>query len=146
MTELMDDGRRWRFDARASSFRLAAAAAGLFAFFLLGGVWLTFGSVGAAADAWNGIAVRVTPSIFDFGEIQADRDYVATFRLANRTSSQLTVLGAETRCTCVIASDLPRVLGPNQSTDIHVRLKQRSSIPGGRIKPGLFTKQGRVAA
>jgi hypothetical protein len=81
-----------------------------------------FGSA-AAAVAWLGgdrllvVNPRVT---FSAGRVDEHRELV--FVIRNVTGSTVTIIGANSNCTCVASKDLPKTISPRETASLHVDL------------------------
>ncbi len=67
----------------------------------------TFGSFGAAMDYLEGDRLIADRSSRSFGEVEQGQRPTAVFELANASDREITILGARTLCTCIVAQDLP---------------------------------------
>jgi len=83
---------------------------------LLGWALVSFGSV---RDAWlyaMGARVFIEPRRFEVTDVRAGETRRMVFRLRNFTDRPLTVLGAETTCSCLSLEDKPPLVVPPKGT------------------------------
>ncbi len=58
-------------------------------------------------------------------EVIADGVQLAEIRVQNLSASEITIFGAETKCTCVEVMDLPMKVRPDQIALLHIRAKSK---------------------
>lgn len=84
---------------------------------------LRYGTVAAATHAWRGDLI-----VCDRYEVAVDRPQplqTIAFRLTNTSSQPIRILGAQSSCTCVMATGLPFNIAPGGSKTLEVRFKPK---------------------
>ena len=97
-------------------------------------VWRWLGAPEAAWALLRGEELVVIPAMVDLGDCLAGDVNELQFRVMNMSSSQVTLTGIYTSCSCILASSLPVVLDAGGATTL--RMAIHSSGDQGR-----FTRQ-----
>jgi len=107
----------------AATIGLGSAFMALAALFAAG-VWsvATFGSLAAGLAFLAGETLYLPQPEIDVGDVAPGETVVVQIPVQNLTASPLTILGAETDCSCVVASGLPIVIGKRLVGFVSVRV------------------------
>lgn len=98
--------------------------------------WASFGSItGAVSYYLNGHTV-FPDAREKFFHIAEPGDTVGvTFKIANRGSEPVRILGCQASCTCIIPDDIPFTLVPGEARDLEFSIRNDAKTS----KPGLPT-------
>lgn len=94
--------------------------------------WITFGSISTALAFTAGQRLVLDPSIVAFGQVDVGSEATVEVGLINLTGHPVRLLGAQSSCTCAVASGLPATVPPSGRHPIRV------TVRGG-------TRQGDIA-
>ena len=111
-------------------------------FLLVVVVWavVRFGSVRAAVGYYlRGEALLVDSVSKSFGTAAVGAEAKVSFRLTNRGTGALRVVGCEVPCGCMVPDGLPWVLYPNKSKDFSVTVLARKPARVVNYDLQLFT-------
>jgi hypothetical protein len=72
---------------------------------------------------------RLIPDAYckSFGTADEGRDQTVSFALRNVGGNTITILGAKSTCTCVVADDLPVTIAPRASHLLKVMVRPRGA-------------------
>lgn len=100
----------------------------------------SFGSVGSALDylMGNRLIVLNGPSR-SFGDTEEGRHPVVVFEIWNASGQKVSVLGSKTRCSCVVAQELPLSIPPGTRRPIGITIKTESKAGPFEESVSLFT-------
>jgi Protein of unknown function (DUF1573) len=86
-----------------------------------------FGSVGSALEYFMGnrLIVLNGPSR-SFGETEEGRHPAVVFEIWNASGQEVSLLGSKTRCSCVVAQELPVSIPPGTRRPIGITIKTES--------------------
>ena len=101
-----------------------------------------FGSVASAVAYLRGN--RLIPDEFakNIGSATEAGHPSVTFCLTNWTQQPIKVLGAQTSCTCLMASDLPAVVPPQGQFTLRLSARAKSGLGPYSTQVRLFTDHG----
>ena len=103
----------------------------------VGVVRARYGTWAAATHALRGDAV-----LSDRYEVALDRPEAAqtvAFRLTNTSSTPVRLIGAQSSCSCVMATGLPLKVAPGASQTLEVRFKPKKASTSFRESVRVFT-------
>lgn len=135
-------GPRWRAWLRWIITTTACVGAGLL--LLLTFAWSRYGTVIAATHALRGdpiICDRYTTTVAPGGQKQ-----ICEFRLTNRSARAIRLLGAQTTCTCVVVTGLPRSLAAGELLVLQVRVRPDGRDPSFSTSIRIFTDESTLPA
>ncbi len=98
---------------------------------------LHYGSLATVAHAWRGDLV-----LFDRYEVAIDHPQpvqMVAFRMTNTSSQPIRILGAQSSCTCVMATGLPLNFAPGTTKTLEVRFKPKTMDGPIRESVRVFT-------
>ncbi len=90
-------------------------------------VWAiaSFGSIrGAVGYYLRGETLFFDSTEKSFGVASPGEKVTVAFRLTNRGRKPIRVLGCSAICTCTLPTDLPFTLGPNESRDVTLSIRE----------------------
>lgn len=85
-----------------------------------------FGSVSTALAFLRGNGLIPDTYVRDFGTVSPGQHVFVTFSLKNYTKHPITLVGAKSSCTCLVASDLPVVVPPSARTELRLSARAKS--------------------
>ena len=97
---------------------------GLVFLFLAGNYW--FGSTASALAYLRGAALIPDAYAKDFGTSRVGERPLVTFYLANYLDHTVTIIGFQSKCTCVYSSRLPLTIQPGQVAPLVVNIRPNS--------------------
>ena len=103
----------------------------------VGGIKARYGTWTAATHAWRGDAI-----LCDRYEVVLDHPQplqIIAFRLINVSAQPVRFLGAQSSCTCAMATGLPFECPPGASKTLEVRFKPKQTASPIRESVSLFT-------
>ena len=89
-------------------------------------------------------ALRGDVMLSDRYEVALDRPATAqtvVFRLTNTSSDPIRVIGAQSSCSCVMATGLPLTIAPGASQTLEVRFKPKKTAQSFRESVRVFTNR-----
>jgi Protein of unknown function (DUF1573) len=93
---------------------------------LVGSALYFFGSLGSALAYLTSSGLTADRSSKSFGEVKQGERVRIMFHLTNRSDQRITVVGAKTKCTCVVAEALPMVVPAGSRCSINVAVNTDS--------------------
>jgi len=89
--------------------------------------YLGFGSIGLAIGYLAGERLMLDGRNKSFGELSPGKKCSIVFHVTNRADRAITLLGAETFCTCLLVENLPRRLRVGETYSLQFELRAGSS-------------------
>ena len=86
-------------------------------------VKMRYGSLETAAHAWRGDAILC--DLYEVAIAQPQPSQTVAFQLTNTSSQPIRLLGADSSCTCVMATGLPMDFAPGTRKTLEVRFKPK---------------------
>ncbi|ADV61050.1 hypothetical protein Isop_0455 [Isosphaera pallida ATCC 43644] len=86
-------------------------------------VFAWFGSIGVASAYLAGARLIPDTHSKSFGTIDRGTDGIVVFHLTNWKTQPITIVGAQSVCTCVATGDLPMTIPPGETRPLNVKLK-----------------------
>ncbi len=87
----------------------------------------TFGSLAIALRYLRGERLMLEPRHLEFGNLPASETITLGVDIRNYTPRAVTLLGATTACTCVVATGLPLAIGAGQHARIPIEVTLKPS-------------------
>lgn len=106
-------------DRPATQFVLAVIAVSL----ILGWGLRCFGSIGATFAVLSGERFVVDAQMKSFGTAIAGEERRLRFQVSNLAATPVRLLGAKSKCACVLVNNLPVTVPPNSSRRLDVRAR-----------------------
>ena len=101
---------------------------------LLGTVYLTFGSVRAAAAHLRGERVSISPGLADLGAGPLGESHSVAIDVWNWTGAPVRLIGGTADCSCTVLQDLPLEIGAGDVRSVTVNVLMAG-------KPGIFMRK-----
>lgn len=109
---------------------LAACAAPAAAFLY---VWISHGSWAAFAAARRGELLVVLEPSKDLGVVHPGDSRGVAFQVSNISGHDVTVIGAQTSCSCMHATDLPVKIPRGEAAELLLTIKVSPAASGGEL-------------
>jgi len=107
--------------------------------FLVALALYAFGSFGSALSYLKGDRLMVDSHLKSFGEVKQGQRPSLVFELTNTSNRSITILGAKTKCTCVLTENLPLSVPPWNRRSIKLAIKTDSRNGSIQEPVQLFT-------
>ena len=91
--------------------------------------YVTYGDIRSGWLWFSGYKLVAEQYRIDLGEVPAGESKPITFRLRNLTGEPVLILGVETDCSCLAASELPVTIPPRKTWDFEVLFMASESVP-----------------
>ncbi|MGB7323436.1 MAG: glycosyltransferase, partial [Rubripirellula sp.] len=116
--------RRWDSEVHSPSGMMGEVAQNmkLAIPILLIGATLWFGSPSSSVNYLSGKSLLVDSAEKFIGSVESNEKATVAFRIRNRSSSPIRILGAEATCRCLAIQDLPVTIEPFATKAIHLSL------------------------
>lgn len=92
-----------------------------------------FGSITAGIAWLNGESLVSGTSVATFDKLDPGATYSTSFRLQNLTAKPVTLLGADTGCSCLSVKELPLVIPPYSRHELTVAIRPDASDAGTTV-------------
>ena len=90
---------------------------------LTGWAFWRYGSVSAASEYFHGNRLIADTREKSFGEVNAGHNPIVRVRLTNLDDRPITVLGARTKCTCVVMGKLPMTIASQAEQPFAIEIR-----------------------
>jgi hypothetical protein len=111
----------------------AMGAVLVFSGLLFGTIYLTFGSVPAAAAFVRGDRISIRPGLVDLGAATAGEGREIEIEVCNWSDEPMRVIGGTSDCSCTVLQDLPLEIPAHESRTVTVAVRSGD-------RPGIFTR------